>query len=82
MRGRAGERQDWLKLALGFNTVVSVVSWATEVSTDPNCSGIMAPDITLGCSVGLDITIATVAAQATQTNMTPVAEQGHQHGLR
>lgn len=74
MRGRAGERQGWLKLALGFNTVVPVVSWATEVSTDPNCSRIMDPDMTSGCNLGLDITMATVAAQATQTNMTPVAE--------
>lgn len=74
VRDRDGERQSWLKLALGFNTVVPVVSWATEVSTDPNCSRIMDPDMTLGCSLGLGINMATVAAQATQTNMTPVAE--------
>lgn len=54
--------------------MVPVVSWATEVSTDPSCSRIMDPDMTLGCSLGLDITMAMVAVQAIQTNMTPVAE--------
>lgn len=43
------------------------------INTDPDCSRTIDPDMTLSCSLGLDLTRVLVMAQVTQLSMVPVA---------
>lgn len=48
-----------------------VVPKATDINIDPKCDRIKDLDMALISSLGSDITMAQVAAQATQVSITP-----------
>ena len=62
-----------LNLVLGFHhtwfLLFPVGTWAIDINTDPKCSRTVDPDIALISSLGLDDTMAWVAAQVTQVSV-------------
>lgn len=50
-----------------------MVSQAMDFHTDSACCRARDPDMTLGCSLGLDVTMTLGAAQVTQISMAPAA---------
>lgn len=46
-----------------------MVTQATEINTDPSCSRAVDPDMALGGSLDIDVTMAAVAIQVTQIGM-------------
>ncbi|KAL6090109.1 hypothetical protein STEG23_003461 [Scotinomys teguina] len=58
---------------VGLDGSRAVAAWAKDIDTDPSCSGTTAPDMAIGSSSGLDVTMTIVAAKVTQISMTSVA---------